>query len=834
MATGALRPHIFLQNTSRIEHFTAPSMGGGSPTVVPPQNRQMHAAELRQQFAQVEVAQQALIAQQQQANVQTAIGVQVEFESMHGVKMAAESLARDHSGIELMNVRKVGDQVFATVFVPDGKILHFENLLVDYVAERKNSLQRPMDNQKLVDAIRSVRVATFDAVWTDSTEVLPTDDQQAIWWEVWLPAGQHRQQSIDDFRHLASLAGMQTRERALFFPERSVITLHGTKAQLLQAPLLLNSIAELRRAKDTAAFFDSLDSHEQAEWVSELQSRLSAGNIETDSLYVTLLDTGVNNGHPLLAPFVASADLHSVEPAWGAADADGHGTELAGLALLGDLGLALADGMPLLIAHRLESVKVLQHAGGNQGESYGDLTIEAVGRVEISAANRRRIFSMSVTADDGRDRGRPSSWSAVIDRLASDYEYQGATPRLFFLSAGNTQDTAAWAEHPASLATNGIQDPSQAWNAITIGAYSQLTNITEPNMAHYQAIAAVDDLSPFTTTSCTWSSDWPFKPDIVMEGGNAAIEPGGFTSTASSLSLLTTHCEPLLRSFTTTHATSAATALATKLGAEIGVAYPSFWPETVRAVMVHSARWTPKMLEQYLGHQKSRASLTNLLRHCGYGVPNVQRALWSASNSLTLIVQDQLQPYEKVRSAIKTRDMHLHALPWPTDILEGLGNTNVTLRVTLSYFIEPNPGDRGAANKYAYQSHALRFAVRRPLENEAIFRARINAGARDEENGLPVQTVGDAGWFIGETLRRRGSLLSDTWTGSAAELANRGQIAIYPTMGWWRNRPALARHEQTARYALLVSIEAPEVVQDLYAAVEQEIQQALVVPIAAS
>ena len=80
-------------------------------------------------------------------------------------------------------------------------------------------------------------------------------------------------------------------------------------------------------------------------------------------------------------------------------------------------------------------------------------------------------------------------------------------------------------------------------------------------------------------------------------------------------------------------------------------------------------------------------------------------------------------------------------------------------------------------------------------------------------------------------LRRRGSLLSDTWTGPAAELANRGQIAIYPTMGWWRNRPALDRHDQTARYALLVSIEAPEVAQDLYTAVQLKIKQALVVPI---
>ena len=107
--------------------------------MVPPQNRQQHAAALRQQFAQVEAAQKALIVQQQQANVHTAIGVQVEFESMHGVNMATESLARDRSGITLMNVRKAGDQVFATVFVPGGKVIHFEKLLVDYVAERKNS-----------------------------------------------------------------------------------------------------------------------------------------------------------------------------------------------------------------------------------------------------------------------------------------------------------------------------------------------------------------------------------------------------------------------------------------------------------------------------------------------------------------------------------------------------------------------------------------------------------------------------------------------------------------------------------------------------------------------
>ncbi len=75
--------------------------------------------------------------------------------------------------------------------------------------------------------------------------------------------------------------------------------------------------------------------------------------------YVCLLDTGVNNGHPLIAPALADSDLHTVEPAWGTDDAEGHGTAMAGLALAGDLTDALALDEPIEIGHRLESVKLL-------------------------------------------------------------------------------------------------------------------------------------------------------------------------------------------------------------------------------------------------------------------------------------------------------------------------------------------------------------------------------------------------------------------------------------------------------------------------------------------
>ena len=120
--------------------------------------------------------------------------------------------------------------------------------------------------------------------------------------------------------------------------------------------------------------------------------------------------------------------------------------------------------------------------------------------------------------------------------------------------------------------------------------------------------------------------------------------------------------------------------------------------------------------------------------YCGFGVPNVDRALGSVANSLTMIGEEQLQPFRhETGKGTKLRDMNLHKLPWPLSELEALGQTLVELRVTLSYFIEPNPSARGFSSRYSYQSHGLRFDVKRSLESEYEFRARINAAVQYEE-----------------------------------------------------------------------------------------------------
>jgi hypothetical protein len=411
-----------------------------------------------------------------------------------------------------------------------------------------------------------------------------------------------------------------------------------------------------------------------------------------------------------------------------------------------------------------------------------------------------------------------------MDKLAADAESEGATPRLIVISAGNIEDPNAWFDYPSSNSTDGIHDPGQAWNALTIGAFTDFINITEPDADDYQPIAAAGGLSPFSTTSLTWQPHWPLKPDVVFEGGNAAKGALGAVW-MPSLSLLTTHHLPDQRLFTTTNATSAATALAARMAAQLMAAYPELWPESIRALIVDSAEWTETMRRMFLpvGRQPSKKDYVSLVRHCGFGVPNLNRALWSAANSLTLIEEEVLHPFNREGSNQPTlRDMHLHRLPWPLVELEQLGETQMQMRVTLSYFIEPNPSERGFRSRYRYESHGLRFDVKRPLESEDEFRARINAVARDEEEG--TRSGGDdPQWDIGKQNRHRGSLHSDIWHGTAADLASRGVLAVYPALGWWKTRTGLERYNKPARYSLIVSIHAPEVDVDLYSAVANQI-----------
>lgn len=805
------RRHFFPTSTSKTERYTyAGPVGGGEFKLPPRDDRPRHGNALIHEVESATKEAQRLASEMRLD--QRPKGLVLNFESDPGFKLDLDGLEMRRSGVELGSSR-IDDRgvMHATVFVPDGKAGLFVKRFEAYIKQEP----RKLHYTQLVASITRIRLATLKEFWRDAGSFPETSD--AIWWEVWLREFTNPHDVSDEFRRRAHAAGVAVSPRELRFPEQRVLLVRATIEQLMQIENLFDLLAELRRAKILPGEFLALPPKDQAEFVEEARARIHPPPADAPS--VCHLDTGVNRGHPLIELALSPEHLLTVEPGWPPTDRRGHGTEMAGLALYGCLTDLLNSNSPIALRHRLESVKILPDVGQNAPDLYGELTAQAASRAEIAAPQQmRRAFCLTITSDS-RDESLPSSWSAALDQICSAAAELAGPRRLMIVSAGNVPPEVRH-EYPDRNRLEGVEDPAQAWNALTVGAATHLAAIQQPGYDGWSSIAQPGRLSPSSRTSLVWKDkSWPLKPDIVMEGGNSAIDPATQRADhVDDLSLLTTRVSPTGALLTTTGDTSAAAALAARYAAIVWAHYPELWPESVRGLLVHSARWTDGMLEEF-----PKAERHNRVRCYGFGIPDLQRALWSASNAATLIVQGALQPFDKEDGgSVKTKDMHLHRLPWPTAVLQDLGELEVRMRVTLSYFIEPSPGRRGWTRKHCYQSHGLRFDVKRPLETDDAFHKRLSKAARDENEEVE-RGADDRNWELGDWLRRKGSLHSDIWSGTAAQLAQCGVIAVFPVTGWWRMRPHLQCWNRLARYSLIVSIETRSADVDLYTPIATQI-----------
>ncbi len=232
--------------------------------------------------------------------------------------------------------------------------------------------------------------------------------------------------------------------------------------------------------------------------------------------------------------------------------------------------------------------------------------------------------------------------------------------------------------------------------------------------------------------------------------------------------------------------------------------------------MVHSANWNEAMKTQINVRPGNRGDFKNLLKVFGYGIPDLNKALYSQESAFTFIAQEYMQPFGfNDKNNPESNEIHFYNLPWPSELLLSMGDVPVKLRVTLSYFVEPGAGEIGWKDKYRYQSYGLRFDINNVNDTEDVFRKKINASAREEDDELDGNT-GNERWAIGVRSRSNGSIHSDYMKLTVAELANCNLIAVYPVIGWWRERKHLGKVETRTRYSLIVSLETPAEDVELY------------------
>jgi len=781
--------------------------GGGNKKSFPPRNRIEHAETLQQALEKaLENYQQQKLGREPELAVGEA-GFYLEFQLPKSELKAVELLENKPKKIELLAVHssdEADETVSATIFIPEKASDFFASKIAAY-RDEETEKGNPK-NEPLIAGLDDINLGTARALFTDKTELFPSESQK-LWWEVWLRHG-----CRESFQQIAQILNIRITGHSIVFPEREVVLALTSVTDLSRIIKNNGLIAELRLAKDSPSIFFEME-QEQDSWVKDLENRTIVAS--NTNLAVCLLDSGVTRSHPLIKPALASEDLLTWNGDRGGEDSKrwgGHGTHMAGIALYGDLYNVLTTPSKVYLTHRLESVKILPDQGDNDPKLYGAITKEAVYRAEISNPQRQRVMCMPVTSDIHNNTGVPSSWSAAVDQIC--FEFQ----RLMVIPVGNIAGHIMLNEYPDRNDTSQAENPSQAWNALVVGAYTDKVNIVDPRYAKCQTIAPGGDLSPRSRTSLLWTDKWPIRPDVTFEGGNLATDdtnsPG---MDIDDLRLLTTYYQPNVRQFNLFGDTSAATALCSYMAARIWAEHPEYWSETVRALIVHSAEWTDAMRSNLPKKPSQSQKVSILLRRYGYGVPNLERALFSSKNDLTMICEDQLQPFHKEDGKVKTKEMNLHILPWPTKELEKLREAEVKMRVTLSYFIEPNPGERGWQNKHSYASYGLRLAIKRSTETLEDFRQRINKEAIETEEKVTSTVTGDSGWFLGPKTWNRGSIHSDIWEGTAAELAQKDSIGIYPVGGWWRYNSRCEGWNKTARYALIVSLRVVNDVEvDIY------------------
>ena len=400
------------------------------------------------------------------------VGIYLELTAFEGCELPLKSL--DNSDFRLQTLTEFEGRQIAVIFVPDSRRNKLQKKISSYLSE--DTARGKPKNSDLVNSIKSIRLANLESFWTDNRGLFPENRDESVWWELWLSKS-HEQNTSEIVRSLSQRLGLQVGVSVTEFFNVDVALVRATVNQLEASIELISCLSELRLAKETPSFFMDLTPYEQADWISNISSRINFTET-SNNVVASILDHGVNYNHPLLSLITTSSDSTTWNPAWPKFDTNvfgvekHHGSMQAGLIVFGNMVDVASSTGPFNVNYRIESGRILPPRGQNQPELYGAITKDTALKLEITHPERKRVYSMAVTAENNSLSGQPTSWSSTIDNFI--FGAGDGVRRIFVVSAGNNRsiqpDASVWDQ----ACLTQIEDPAQSWNSITVGAYTEL------------------------------------------------------------------------------------------------------------------------------------------------------------------------------------------------------------------------------------------------------------------------------------------------------------------------------------------------------------------------
>ncbi|MGI8807833.1 MAG: S8 family peptidase [Acidimicrobiales bacterium] len=433
---------------------------------------------------------------------------------------------------------------------------------------------------------------------------------------------------------------------------------------------------------------------------------------------VGIIDSGVQSGHPLIAPAVLAAEALSPSINEGE-DEHGHGTMVAALLLHGNIEHALARGLPLRPSCKLVSVRVL--GADNEFPSAELWETDLVEAIEWCAEQGARIVNLSIGDDRRRLVGtRQLSAAALVDSLARQHDL------VIVVSSGNSRphnylgliDEAVALTYPAAHLAEldtVIIDPASAMLALTVGGIT--TAAAASGLSGRESVARVAMGRPGWPSPITRRGpglNASVKPEVVERAGTLGIEGSRLVDNDAELGVVSAGIGPD-RLLASDLGTSFAAPLVARVAATVLARFPEFSSNLVRALVLLSTSPPTFGSDLHAERPSDRAlAVRNLL---GFGRPAIARAIESTSHRVVLVAD----------TSIPIDGVHIYEIPVPTSFLSSGGERGID--VALAF----DPPTR--ARRLDYLASTMQFYIVRgmPVGEVAELFAQLDA---DDEAAL--------------------------------------------------------------------------------------------------